>query len=236
MKLTPHVETLRTGLANAASLGDETTQDIARRLGGALDNSARLALISAISEATAEISTELAPGSVELRMSGDEPQFAVHVPQNAETPTVLTPPEPVESTSPEAEQATTVTTGEADETTESVEEEPQVRVSLRLPASVKSRVDEAADTERISTNAWLVRAIQNALAPPRSTSPESSSDQGAQAGWFGPQGPFGPDGPFGPNGVFGDNGPFGKNPHRGKGTNRESTVNVKGSNVKGWVK
>lgn len=230
MKLTPHVETLRTGLANAASLGDENTQDIARRLSGALDDAARLALISAIAEATEEISTDLAPGSVEMGMAGDEPRFRVHAPQQGEQPTVLTPPDSAEA--PEASPETVE---------EAAGDEAQVRVSLRLPASVKSKVDETADTEGISTNAWLVRAIQNALAPGSASSrpPGSSQGSGGFFGpkWpFGPDGPFGTDGPFGPNGVFGDSGPFGKTPHRRKGDNQGPHVNVKGSNVRGWVR
>jgi hypothetical protein len=233
MKLTPHVETLRTGLANAASLGDESTQDIAHRLGGALDSSARLALIGAIAEATDEISTELAPGSVEMGMTGDEPRFSVHVPQGVEQPTMLTPPPPSEPEgAPSAEQP--------EISDEPAGDEGQVRVSLRLPASVKSKVDETADNEQISTNAWLVRAIQNALAP-GSAPPHSGSDpRGGPGGWFGPKGasgperPFGPDGPFGPNGVFGDYGPFGKNPHRHKPGRREPDVNR--SHVQGWVR
>jgi hypothetical protein len=234
MKLTPHVETLRTGLANAASLGDDTTQDIARRLGDALDSSARLALIGAITEATDEISTELAPASVEMGLTGDEPRFSIHAPQGAEQPTILTPPDP--------EQTPTVEHPEG--STESADDESQVRVSLRLPASVKSKVDAAADNEQISTNAWLVHAIQDALAPASTESGAQSGfpPRGGSGGWFGPkgpfgaEGPFGPDGPFGPNGVFGDHGPFAKNPHRHRPGHHGPNPDLKGSHVQGWVR
>ena len=40
------------------------------------------------------------------------------------------------------------------------------RVSLRLPQSVKARVDEVAAADGISTNAWLIRAVMDALATP----------------------------------------------------------------------
>ena len=38
------------------------------------------------------------------------------------------------------------------------------RITLRLPQSVKTRVDEMASSEGISTNAWLIRAVMDALA------------------------------------------------------------------------
>jgi len=41
-------------------------------------------------------------------------------------------------------------------------EELSARISLRLPESLKSSVEKAADREGISVNAWLVRAIARA--------------------------------------------------------------------------
>ena len=41
-------------------------------------------------------------------------------------------------------------------------EELSARISLRLPESLKSAVEQAADREGVSTNAWLVRAIARA--------------------------------------------------------------------------
>jgi hypothetical protein len=41
-------------------------------------------------------------------------------------------------------------------------EELSARISLRLPDSLKTSVEKAADREGISTNAWLVRAIARA--------------------------------------------------------------------------
>jgi hypothetical protein len=41
----------------------------------------------------------------------------------------------------------------------SVGEELSARISLRLPESLKTAVENAADREGVSTNAWLVRAI-----------------------------------------------------------------------------
>ena len=40
--------------------------------------------------------------------------------------------------------------------------ELSARISLRLPESLKTAVEKAADREGVSTNAWLVRAITRA--------------------------------------------------------------------------
>lgn len=39
----------------------------------------------------------------------------------------------------------------------------QARFSLRLPDELKARVDDRANTEGISTNTWIVRALENAV-------------------------------------------------------------------------
>jgi|SRR5579872_2219027 len=38
------------------------------------------------------------------------------------------------------------------------------RISLRLPESLKAAVEAAAETEGVSVNAWLVRALQRAVS------------------------------------------------------------------------
>ena len=48
------------------------------------------------------------------------------------------------------------------ESSGSVGEELSARISLRLPESLKSAVEKAAEREGVSTNAWLVRAIARA--------------------------------------------------------------------------
>jgi hypothetical protein len=222
MDLSKHVDTVRSGIVNAASLADENTQDVARRLGTAVDSAARLALFGAITDATSEISAELAPGSVEVRVVDGNPNFLVHAPQPPTgEPTVILPEQDEEGLEPTAEIG---------------EDEPMIRVSLRVPASVKKRVDEAADSEGISTNAWLVKAIQNALTPPR-----SAGSQGGP-GIFGPSGPFGPNGIFGPGGLFGDGGVFGdtrssqSRPPRPPRPPRAPRPPRTGNQVQGWVK
>jgi hypothetical protein len=192
MELSPYIESVRAGVVNASSLADEQTQHVAQRLGTAIESSTRLALIQALSDAAGTISAELAPSSVELRMVGQDPEFVVAL-QTAEAEPTLLMPEP-ESASEETAEA---------------EDEPVARITLRLPQSVKARVDEVASSEGISTNAWLIRAVMDALSersgsrpewppPPRPPMPPSPDMiAGLRSSVFGPEGPFGPGGPFG---------------------------------------
>jgi hypothetical protein len=209
MDLTPYLESVRAGVANASALADEHTQQVAGRLGTAIESSTRLALIQALSDAAGTISADLAPSSVELRMVGEDPEFVVSVQTDEAEPTLLLPPE----SEPEGE------------TTEA-EEEPVARITLRLPQSVKARVDEMASSEGISTNAWLIRAVMDALAdrsgsrpewplpprPPMPPHPPMAPHPPMPPSpklIFGETGPFGPEGVFGQKGVFGAKGPFG---------------------------
>ena len=80
MELEPYVDKLREQLAVAASAGGEEALSLAQRLTAALESAVRLTLLDALSAAAAEITSELAPGSVELRLRGSEPEFVVTVP------------------------------------------------------------------------------------------------------------------------------------------------------------
>jgi hypothetical protein len=223
MDLSPYVESVRTGVANASSLADEHTQRVAERLGTAVESSTRLALIHALSDAAGSISAELAPSSVELRMVGQDPEFVVSV-QTADAEPTLLMPEP----EPGDEAPTDSPTTEADD-------EPVARITLRLPQSVKTRVDEMASSEVISTNAWLIRAVMDALSdrsrpgewpqPPRPPMPPSPNVIFGASGPFGPHGVFGSGGPFGPGGVFSE-----RLRKSGHGESRS------GGNVQGWVR
>jgi hypothetical protein len=160
MDLSPYLESVRSGLAQASALADEHTRDIAERLGTAIETATRLALIEALSDAAGNISAELAPSSVELRMVGPDPEFVVSVQTADAEPTLLLPEsepgEPATTDAPSAE----------------AEDEPVARVTLRLPQSVKTRVDEMASADGISTNAWLIRAVMDALAERGGPRPE----------------------------------------------------------------
>src|SRR5215213_4759154 len=75
--LDTYVEELQGQLAVAADAGGEEARGAAERLVAPLESAARLTLLHALSDAADEITRELAPGSVELRLRAGEPEFVV---------------------------------------------------------------------------------------------------------------------------------------------------------------
>jgi hypothetical protein len=141
MDLNRHVDTLREQLAAAAAAGGDDARALADRLTAALDSAVRLTLLDALAAAAAEITRELAPGSVELRLRGDGPEFVVTPP-----PAAAGPAEHEATEAPPADEALTA-------------EANLARINLRLPEQLKARVEQAADRAGLSVNAWLVRAV-----------------------------------------------------------------------------
>ncbi|MFB9488564.1 hypothetical protein ACFFR7_15025, partial [Nonomuraea dietziae] len=80
MHLSPYIDGLRRELALAAEAGGEETRALAERLSATIESAARLALLEALSAAADEITRELAPGSVDVRLRGRDPQFVVTLP------------------------------------------------------------------------------------------------------------------------------------------------------------
>src|SRR5512144_976798 len=157
MELTPCVETLRRDLAVAAEAGGDDARALAERLTAPLEASIRLMLFEALSAAADEITRELAPGSVELRLRGGEPEFVVAsapAEERADPATEAVPPD--------------------------VEEGAIARINLRLPEQLKASAEQAASRERLSVNAWLVRAVA-AAAP----APEAPRSRGGRVGRVG---------------------------------------------------
>jgi hypothetical protein len=146
MELETYVDRLSEQLAVAASAGGEEALSLAQRLTAALESAVRLTLLDALSAAAAEITSELAPGSVELRLRGSEPEFVVTVP----------PAETVGEQTDSRELA-------GEWPTSAAGEGGIARINLRLPDQLKSRVEQSADREGLSSNAWLVRAVAAAV-------------------------------------------------------------------------
>jgi hypothetical protein len=149
MELDTYVDKLGEQLTVAASAGGEETLALAQRLTAALDSAVRLTLLAALSAAAAEITNELAPGSVELRLRGSEPEFVV-TPPPAET---AGGPDSHELAGASATSVAAATAGEG----------AIARINLRLPDQLKSQVEQSADREGLSINAWLVRAVAAAV-------------------------------------------------------------------------
>ena len=164
MNLDLYVENINRQLAIAAEAGGDEARALAERLVAPLEAAIRLTLQDALASAAEEITTELAPGSVELRLRGRDPEF------------VVTPP-PADPS--------------ADDLAEDPDDRPPAlpegdegamsRINLRMPDHLKARIEQAAASEGLSVNAWLVRAAAAALertgppedangAPPRAPS------------------------------------------------------------------
>lgn len=73
MNLQPYVEDVRHHLLLAAEAGDEETRAVAERLVAPLEAALLLNFQHVLSAAAEEITVELAPGSVELRLRGRDP-------------------------------------------------------------------------------------------------------------------------------------------------------------------
>jgi hypothetical protein len=153
MDLTPYVENLRRELAVAAEAGGEDARALAERLTAPLESAVRLMLLDALSAAADEITRELAPGSVELRLRGGEPDFAV-TPPPADEPAGDAPPAPAPPAPPDGDESATA------------------RINLRLPEQLKAGVEQAASRERLSVNSWLVRVAAAAVARTETEGPE----------------------------------------------------------------
>lgn len=177
MNLQPYTDEIQRQLEIAADAGGDDARALAKRLVAPLDTAIRLSLLDALSAAAQEITCELAPGSVELRLRGRDPEFAVVMPA---TPAGYETPVEADTTANRPAASGPGAGGLAgdDGTT--------ARINLRMPYHLKARVDHAAATEGLSSNAWLVRAAAAALdrADPSSRL-QRPSPQGAQrfTGW-----------------------------------------------------
>ena len=80
MDLGRYVDEIHAQLESAAQAGGEEARALAQLLTAPLDSAVRLALLEALATAAEEITVELAPGSVELRLRGMEPRFVVTPP------------------------------------------------------------------------------------------------------------------------------------------------------------
>jgi hypothetical protein len=152
MELDTYVNKLRDQLAVAAAAGGDDARLLAERLVAPLDAAVRLMLLDALAAAAAEITRELAPGSVELRLRGSEPEFVVAPALDpaagaaaGDRGNALNAPE---SWSDPGPTSATGTPGEGGVS----------RINLRLPDQLKSQVEQAAERDGLSVNAWLVRA------------------------------------------------------------------------------
>lgn len=168
MDLTRYADELHRQLATAAAAGGDDTRELAERLTAPLDAAVRLVLLDALSTAAGEISAELAPGSVDVRLQGRDPEFVV-------TPAPAGSFEDTDRTAPDAPRPTVL---DPDDVSTS-------RTTLRLPDQLKAQAEAAAASEGVSVNAWLVRAVAAALQPAAGphTTARTTRASGRLTGW-----------------------------------------------------
>jgi hypothetical protein len=133
MQLDSHIHAIQEELVAAAARGDEHSAETARRMGEALAATLHLHLLDLLGEAALEIGGQLEAGRVDVRLAGREPELVVVLDETPDTGQI------------------------------GAGEELSGRITLRLPESMKASVEDAANREGISTNAWLVRTIGRAL-------------------------------------------------------------------------
>jgi hypothetical protein len=152
MDLSEYSESLRQELvAITRFAGDDVTRT-AEMLAESLDSSVRLALLDVLSAAAGEITARLDGAVIDVRLAGLEPEFVV----------TLHPDLTDDASGP---QASTAPGGLAALTSqgETPEDAGQARITLRMPESLKTRAEAAAAASGMSVNAWLVRAVAQAL-------------------------------------------------------------------------
>jgi uncharacterized protein (DUF1778 family) len=154
MDLQPYVDTVRHELNIAAQAGGDDAAALADRLTAPLESAIRLVLLEALSSAAEEITRELAPRSVEVRLRGRDPEFAV-------TAALDEPPDDVP----------VVAEPGADD------DGGTWRVTLRLPEGLRASVEAAARRDGTSLNSWLVRAVTAALGGDRQRRSRSANDK-----------------------------------------------------------
>lgn len=148
MHIEDYIRQVQEQLAAAAALGDERTQHIAEALAAAAAPSMRLAVLSALGAAADEITAALldSPGAPVVSVRVDGDTVRVDVALSAEQPAAR-----------------------ADDG------DTSARISLRLSEALKSDIEQAAASEGVSVNSWLVRAASTALSPGSARTPWSDA-------------------------------------------------------------
>jgi hypothetical protein len=141
MEMSEFVSKLRAELASITRFAGDDVARAAELLTEAMDSSVRLVLLDVLSAAAADITARLGDTAVEVRLADGEPTFVV-----------MTAP-------PEADY-------EEPPTSPADAEPGTARLTLRLPDSVKAKVEAAAARDGVSVNTWLVRAANRSIEAP----------------------------------------------------------------------
>ncbi len=163
MNLNPYIDDVQQQLLAAAESGGDEARALAARLAPALGSAVRLALQDALAAAAHEITLEIAPGAVELRLRGRDPEFVVAPAPSHEDHAHDPAPPPADAD----------TRGG-----------PMYRINLRMPDALREPIEAAAAAAGLSVNAWLVRAV-TAATDPAAPARRTGTPRGSQSytGW-----------------------------------------------------
>jgi hypothetical protein len=120
---------------------------VARRLVTVLEPGLRMAMVQLLSDAAAQLTSELSGTVVTIRMDGREPVWHVVSPESHETSH-----DPADSVG---------------------DDEGTARVTVRLPEAIKRRAENLAQASGQSLNTWIIHALRRATTSDKT--PTSSS-------------------------------------------------------------
>lgn len=138
MDLTPYIASLREDLLTTARAGGEDTVKAAGVLAAALESSARLAIMNALSDLADEVTASLDDHVVQVRLDGRDVQVVVT--STAEPHREEPPPPPPQD-----------------------EGGDMSRMTLRLFEQLKAKAEAAAAAQGVSLNTFVQHAVQSAL-------------------------------------------------------------------------
>ncbi len=156
MDLTPYTQNLRDDMLASASVGDEPTRRAAALLATAIEPAARLAIMNALSDAAAEITSLLEGITVDLRLDGRELRVSV------------TRHESVENDGAGWDRGTAHDErhgGLEDDLGRAVRDAGNElsRTTLRLVNELKAQAEHAATAQGVSLNTYIQRAVSDAV-------------------------------------------------------------------------
>lgn len=142
MELGPILDRLTDDLRKAGALGGADTERVAALLVATSEASIRLRILEVLSQAAREIEAT-APGvTIDVRLEDGEPVLSMTGSTGEEPPV-----------------------GD-DESLGTYAEDQLVRLTIRLPERLKTRVEQAASSTGTSINSWIVAALARSLEMP----------------------------------------------------------------------
>ena len=147
MDLHPYLTQVAHDLDRATALADEPTREVVGRLVPSVETAVRSALVQALSDAAASLTSELEDAVVTVRMDGRDPVLEV---RQVSAPAASGTGAPL-------------ATGPGPEADTAGEDGGLARVSLRLPELLKEQAEGRAGAAGQSLNTWIVQALRRAV-------------------------------------------------------------------------